>query len=191
MYAIVEIAGQQFKVEKGQEIFVNRLEGDEGARVKFEEVLLIDNRGKINVGTPVVAGATVSVKILEHLKGDKVLVFKKKRRKGYKKTNGHRDYLTRVHIENITVSAAKAKKTTVKTEKTEPKKETLKAATTDTVTKKPVSKKQKPTAEVKSQVDKKPVTKPKAKAQPKAVVKPKAETKPKAKGKDEAETQEN
>ena len=74
MYAIVEIAGQQFKVEKGQEIFVNRLEGDEGARVKFEEVLLIDNRGKISVGAPVVAGVTVSAKILEHLKGDKVLV---------------------------------------------------------------------------------------------------------------------
>ena len=178
MYAIVEIAGQQFKVEKGQEIFVNRLEGDEGARVKFEEVLLIDNRGKISVGAPVVAGATVSAKILEHLKGDKVLVFKKKRRKGYKKTNGHRDYLTRVHIENITVSAAKAKKTADKVEKTEPIKDTLKAAAGD-------------------KVDKKPVTKPKTKtkAQPKATIKPKVETKPKAKpkakAKDETETKEN
>ena len=109
MYAIVEIAGQQFKVEKGQEIFVNRLEGDEGKKVKFEDVLLVDNRGKVSVGTPKVAGASISARIIEHLKGDKVLVFKKKRRKGYKKTTGHRDYLTKVQIENISISAAKAK----------------------------------------------------------------------------------
>ena len=102
MYAIVEIAGQQFKVEKGQEIFVHRLEGEEGANLDFENVLLIEDGKKIKVGTPLVEGAKVSTKILSHLKGDKVIVFKKKRRKGYKKKNGHRQYLTKISIENIT-----------------------------------------------------------------------------------------
>jgi len=101
MYAIVEIAGQQFKVEKGQEIFVHRLEGEEGANLDFEKVLLIEDGKKIKVGTPLVEGAKVSTKILSHLKGDKVIVFKKKRRKGYKKKNGHRQYLTKISIENI------------------------------------------------------------------------------------------
>ena len=108
MYAIVEIAGQQFKVEKKQEIFVHRLEGKEGSKVEFSDVLLIDNNGKVNVGTPSIKGAVVSAKILEHLKGDKVLVFKKKRRKGYQKLNGHRDLLTKVVIENILEKAPKA-----------------------------------------------------------------------------------
>ncbi len=101
MYAIVEIAGQQFKVEENQSIFVHRLEGEEGSNVEFDKVLLIENDGKINVGTPVVEGAKVSAKILSHLKGDKVIVFKKKRRKGYRKKNGHRQYLTKLQIENI------------------------------------------------------------------------------------------
>jgi large subunit ribosomal protein L21 len=101
MYAIVEIAGQQFKVEKGQEIFVHRLEGEEGANLDFEKVLLIEDGKKIKVGTPLVEGAKVSTKILSHLKGDKVIVFKKKRRKGYKVKNGHRQYLTKIAIENI------------------------------------------------------------------------------------------
>jgi large subunit ribosomal protein L21 len=108
MYAIVEIAGQQFKVEKKQEIFVHRLEGKEGSKVEFSDVLLIDNNGKVNVGTPNIKGAMVSAKILEHLKGDKVLVFKKKRRKGYQKLNGHRDMLTKVVIESILEKAPKA-----------------------------------------------------------------------------------
>ncbi len=103
MYAIVDIAGQQFKVEKGQEVFVHRLDGDEGAKMEFEKVLLVDNKGKIQVGTPVVEGAKVSGKIVSHLKGDKVVVFKKKRRKGYQKSNGHRQYLSKVLIEKITV----------------------------------------------------------------------------------------
>ncbi len=103
MYVIVEIAGQQFKVQEGQEVFVHRLEGEPGADVKFEKVLLVDNKGKVNVGTPVIEGANVDAKIVSHLKGDKVTVFKKKRRKGYQKSNGHRQYLSKIKIEKITV----------------------------------------------------------------------------------------
>ena len=102
MYAVVEIAGQQFKVEKDQQIFVHRLDGEEGANLDFDKVLLIEDGKKIKVGTPVVEGAKVSAKIISHLKGDKVIVFKKKRRKGYKKKNGHRQYLTKISIESIT-----------------------------------------------------------------------------------------
>jgi large subunit ribosomal protein L21 len=101
MYAIVEIAGQQFKVEKDQKIFVHRLDGNEGDAVDFDKVLLVDEDGQVKVGTPAVKGAKVSGKILEHVKGDKVLVFKKKRRKGYQKMNGHRQQFTRVQIESI------------------------------------------------------------------------------------------
>lgn len=101
MYAIVDIAGQQFKVEKESKLYVNRLEGEEGAEVDFDKVLLIDNDGKVKVGTPNVKNAVVKAKILSHLKGDKVLVFKKKRRKGYQKLNGHRQLLTRIQIEDI------------------------------------------------------------------------------------------
>lgn len=101
MYAIVDIAGQQIKVEKGQEIFVNRLDGEEGAKVSFDQVLLKDNDGKVEVGTPTVSGAKVNAKILAHMQGDKVLVFKKKRRKGYQKLNGHRQQLTKIVIEGI------------------------------------------------------------------------------------------
>jgi len=102
MYAIVEIAGQQFKVEKNNQIFVHRLEGEEGASLDFDKVLLIEDGKSIKVGTPTVEGAKVSAKIISHLKGDKVIVFKKKRRKGYKKKNGHRQYLTKISIESIT-----------------------------------------------------------------------------------------
>ncbi len=101
MYAIVEIAGQQFKVEKDQQLYVHRLEGKEGSKVSFDNVLLIDNGGKVAVGAPAVTGASVSAKILEHLKGDKVIVFKKKRRKGYKVKNGHRQSFTKIQIEGI------------------------------------------------------------------------------------------
>jgi large subunit ribosomal protein L21 len=103
MYAIVDIAGQQFKVEKGQEVFVHRLEGGEGAKMDFDKVLLVDNNGKVSVGTPTVEGAKVSAKIIEHTRGDKVIVFKKKRRKGYQKATGHRQDLSKVLIEKITV----------------------------------------------------------------------------------------
>lgn len=102
MYAIVDIAGQQFKVEKDQKVFVHRLEGEEGAQVSFDQVLLVEDDKEVKVGAPTVAGASVSAKILTHLKGDKVLVFKKKRRKGYQKMNGHRQFFTQILIENIT-----------------------------------------------------------------------------------------
>jgi large subunit ribosomal protein L21 len=101
MYAIVEIAGQQFKVVKDQQLFVHRLPAEEGGKVDFEKVLLIENEGKVNIGTPNVQGAKVSATVLNHLKGDKVLIFKKKRRKGYQKMNGHRQYLTKIQINDI------------------------------------------------------------------------------------------
>ena len=103
MYAIVEIAGQQFKVSKDQKVFVHRLPNQEGEKVAFNNVLLLDNNGTITVGAPAINGASVEAKVLKHLKGDKVLIFKKKRRKGYKVKNGHRQYLTQIVIENIVV----------------------------------------------------------------------------------------
>jgi large subunit ribosomal protein L21 len=109
MYAIVNIAGQQFKVEKDQKLFVHRLEGEEGKKVSFDQVLLIDTGSKVSVGDPVVKGAAVSAKILAHVKSDKVLVFKKKKRKGYQKLNGHRQYMTQIQIETISEKAAASK----------------------------------------------------------------------------------
>jgi large subunit ribosomal protein L21 len=101
MYAIVDIAGKQFKVEKEKFIYAPLMEAEEGAAVDFDNVLLVDNDGKVKVGTPTVKGAKVSGKVLEHVKGDKVIVFKKKRRKGYRKKNGHRQQFTKVLIEDI------------------------------------------------------------------------------------------
>ena len=120
MYAIVDIAGQQFKIEKDQKIFVHRLNAEEGSKVSFDKVLLVDNDGKVNVGVPTVSGANVSATVLSHLKGEKVLVFKKKRRKGYQKMNGHRQYLTCIQIEEINgESNKKGKKVTGVKEKEE------------------------------------------------------------------------
>ena len=102
MYAIVEIAGQQFKVTKDQKIFVNKLQGEEGSKVSFDRVLLIDNEGSTKVGAPTVAGANVEATILRQCRGNKIIVFKKKRRKGYQKSNGHRQYLSQIQIDNIT-----------------------------------------------------------------------------------------
>jgi len=104
MYAIVEIAGQQFKVEKDQQIFVHRLDAEEGAKVDFDKVLLVEDGGKVNVGAPAVEGAKVTAKVISHVKGDKVLVFKKKRRKGYQKMNGHRQAFTQISIESISAN---------------------------------------------------------------------------------------
>ena len=101
MYAIVEIAGQQFKIKKDQKIYVNRLAAEEGAEVEFEKVLLEADGDKIEVGAPVVDGAKVKAKVLAHVKADKVLVFKKKRRKGYQKMNGHRQPMTHIQIEEL------------------------------------------------------------------------------------------
>jgi large subunit ribosomal protein L21 len=126
MYAIVEIAGQQFKVEKEQEIFVHRLEGEKGSSVEFGNVLLLDNNGKVTVGMPLVKGAVIQAKIIEHLRGDKVMVFHKKRRKGYQKENGHRQYLSKILIEEILTSGSKAeKKDEVKNEEAKPRKKTV------------------------------------------------------------------
>lgn len=101
MYAIVEIAGQQFKVEKGRSIYTHRLVGEANAELVFDKVLLVENDGDVKIGTPVVSGASVKATILEHLKGEKVIVFKKKRRKSYQKSNGHRQSLTKIRIEDI------------------------------------------------------------------------------------------
>lgn len=106
MYAIVDISGQQFKVEKNKKIYVHRLENQEGSTVSFDKVLLIDNDGKVLVGDPHVKGAAVNAKVVEHVKGDKVKVFKKKRRKGYQKMNGHRQLFTQIIIEDILEKAA-------------------------------------------------------------------------------------
>lgn len=107
MYAIVEIAGQQFKVEKDQKLFVHRLQEDEGKQVAFDNVLLLADGDKVTVGAPAIDGAQVGATVLKHLKGDKVIVFKKKRRKGYRKKNGHRQFLTQIQIESIVASGAK------------------------------------------------------------------------------------
>jgi len=121
MYAIVEIAGQQFKVAQDQKLFVHRLAEKEGAKVSFDKVYLLDDGKKVSIGAPAITGASVEAKVVSHLKGDKVIVFKKKRRKGYRVKNGHRQALTELVIEKIQASGAKAKKA----EATEaPKKET-------------------------------------------------------------------
>jgi large subunit ribosomal protein L21 len=120
MYAIVEIAGQQFKVSKDQKVFVHRLSEDEGTKVSFDKVLLLDDNGTVTLGAPAIEGASVEAKVLSHLKGDKVIVFKKKRRKGYKKKNGHRQSFSQIIIEGILASGSK---------KAAPKKEEAKKET--------------------------------------------------------------
>jgi large subunit ribosomal protein L21 len=104
MYAIVEIAGQQFKAEAGRRLYVHRLEAEQGSVVEFERVLLIDTDGQVKVGAPTVEGAKVICEVLSHLKGEKVIIFKKKRRKGYKKKNGHRQYFTELKINEVVVA---------------------------------------------------------------------------------------
>ena len=133
MNAIVEISGKQFKVEKDSKLFVHRLEGKEGSKVTFANVLLLDNGSKLTVGTPTVKGASIQAKILQHVKDDKVIVFKKKRRKGYKVKNGHRQALTEILIEKVNEKSAAKKADT----KTEAKKPVAKKA----ATKKPAAKK--------------------------------------------------
>jgi large subunit ribosomal protein L21 len=182
MYAIVDIAGQQFKVEKDQKLFVHRLDVEEGKKVSFDKVLLIDTGSKISVGDPVIKGASVDAKVVSHLRGDKVLVFKKKRRKGYQKLNGHRQYLTQIQIEGISEKGASAKKETAQATETAPKaaaekKPAAKAAPKATAEKKPAAKaapkataEKKPAAKAAPKTDaaKKPAAKkPAAKAAPK------------------------
>jgi large subunit ribosomal protein L21 len=136
MYAIVEIAGQQFKVAKDQKVFVHRLAQDEGSNVSFDQVLLLDDGKAVTLGAPAITGASVEAKVVKHLKGDKVIVFKKKRRKGYRVKNGHRQALTEILIEGISAkggakkAAPKAKAEKAKApaaKKAAPKKEAPKA----------------------------------------------------------------
>ena len=129
MYAIVEIAGQQFKVAKDQKVFVNRLAGEEGDEVSFDKVLLAGDGDNITLGAPAIEGALVGAKISRHLKGDKVIVFKKKRRKGYQKKNGHRQSLTEIVIGDISLKGGK--KAAPKAEK----KEEAKAESSDDLSK--------------------------------------------------------
>ena len=131
MYAIVEIAGQQFKVSKDQKVYVNRLANEEGSKVSFDKVLLLDDNGNVTLGAPAIEGASVEAKVLQHLKGDKVIVFKKKRRKGYKKRNGHRQYLSQIVIETISATGGK---------KAAPKKEAVPVVEEDEAPKKKVAK---------------------------------------------------
>ena len=151
MYAIVEIAGQQFKVEKDQKYFVHQLDAKPGSKVTFENVLLLDDKGKVTVGSPSVNGVEVTAKIEQHLLGDKVIVFKKKRRKGYAVKNGHRQRLTEITVQEIGKKSA-TKKTTPKAEakkvvskevapKTEAKKVAVKKAPAKKITPKAESKK--------------------------------------------------
>jgi len=178
MYAIVDIAGQQFKVEKDQKLYVHRLEVEEGKKVSFQKVLLIDTGNKVSVGNPVVKGASVDAKVISHMKADKVLVFKKKRRKGYQKLNGHRQYMTQIQIEAISETGSAAKKV-APAAKAAPKaaaekKPAAKATPKATAEKKPAAKAttaKKPAAKTtaaKTSAAKKPAAKkPAAKAAPK------------------------
>lgn len=165
MYAIVDIAGQQLKVEKNQKVFVNRIDAEEGTKIDFDKILLVDNDGKINVGTPTVKDMVVSATIVTHLKDDKIKVFKKKRRKGYKVLNGHRQQLTELLINDIAAGKATNKPTAKKAEKPVAKK-----AETKTAAKPEAKKAEKPATENKSE---KTATKP---ATAKKETKPKTTT---------------
>ena len=185
MYAIVDVAGQQFKVTKDQKIFVHRLDGEEGDKVEFDKILLIDNDDKVEVGEPVIKGALIRGKILEHMRGDTVKVFKKKRRKGYKVLKGHREYLSHIIIDEIiekgatksvvkkeTAKADQTQKATpkaVSTKKTVAKSSEAKTATTKTVKttpaiKKPAAEKAKPKTVTKTSTKKATTKKSESKA---------------------------
>jgi large subunit ribosomal protein L21 len=124
MYAIVEISGKQFKVEKKQKLFVNRINKEEGKKVSFDNVLMFSDGNKLSIGCPTVSGVKVDAKVLKHLKSDKVIVFKKKRRKGYKVRNGHRQLITQIEINDIISGVSKKSSS----EKKEVKKQTVKSA---------------------------------------------------------------
>ena len=162
MYAIVEIAGQQFKVEEGKKIFVHRLEAEEGANVEFEKVLLIEDDGKITIGEPVISDYVVDGVVLDHMRGDKVIVFKKKRKKGYRIKNGHRQNFSQVEIVSIGLKGAPKKAV----KKAEPK---VKAKASE----EPVKEKKTPAKKVAVKKEEAPVKK--------SAVKKPAEKKPAAK----------
>ncbi|NNM23176.1 MAG: 50S ribosomal protein L21 [Flavobacteriaceae bacterium] len=165
MYAIVEIAGQQFKVAKDQKVFVNRLATEEGKKVSFDTVLLIGDGDKVTVGAPAINGAQVGAKVVKHLKGDKVIVFKKKRRKGYRVKNGHRQSLSEIIIESIVASGAKKSATT----------------STKATANKPAKKEAAPKVEPKKAAPKATASKKEAKATPKKETKAAAPKKTPAK----------
>ena len=144
MYAIVEIAGHQYKVQKDQQVFVNRLDAKEGAKIKFDKVLLMDKGGDVTVGAPAISGLAVHATVERHLKGDKVLVFKKKRRKGYQKLNGFRPYLTEIRITDIKKGAAKKAAPKKEEAAAEEKPAAKKAAAKKAAAKKPAAKKAAP-----------------------------------------------
>jgi len=167
MYAIVEIAGQQFKVEEGKKIFVHRLKAEDGKQIDFEKVLLIEEEGKVTVGEPVIPNAKVEGKVINQVRGDKVIVFKKKRKKGYRVKNGHRQNFTQVEIVSING-------------KTSPKKQVVKKVVAEVAAEAaPEVSKEKKSAAKKAET-KKPETKKAAEKKPAAK---KAETKKPAKGK--------
>ena len=138
MYAVVEIQGSQFKVEKDQKLFVNRIDAKEGSKVSFDNVLLVDDGKKVQVGKPSLSGTSVEAKVVAHKKDDKVIVFKKKRRKGYKVKNGHRQAITEIIIQGISEKKASPKKEVETTKKTTPTKKTT-ATMKTTATKKTTS----------------------------------------------------
>jgi large subunit ribosomal protein L21 len=168
MYAIVEIAGQQFKVELGKKIFVHRQEDEEGADVKFDQVLLIEDEGKITIGEPTIKDAVVEGVVVDHVRGDKVIVFKKKRKKGYRVKNGHRQNFTQVEIVSINGKGEPRKAT--------PKKEPK--ATETTVTEAPVKEKKTAAKKVAAKQEEAPAKKS---AEKKTAEKKVAEKKPAAK----------
>ena len=146
MYAIVEIAGLQYKVEKDQRLYVNRLNVEAGKKVKFDRVLLIEEKGDVKVGAPVIDGAVIEATVNSEVKGDKVLIFKKKRRKGYQKMNGHRQIFTSITINKITAKAPANKAAAKATEEKEaaPKAAAKKPAAKKPAAKKPAAKKAAP-----------------------------------------------
>ena len=163
MYVIVDIAGQQYKVEKDQKIYVNRLEGEAGSKIDFDKVLLVEDNGKVQIGMPLVKNMVVSASIVSHVKGDKVKVFKKKRRKGYQVLNGHRQSMTQILIEGIGEGQAKARPAVKK--ETKPKAQAVPVVDKGTDTE--VDKKSETAKEVKTVVEKVEKTaKPKTKEKP-------------------------
>jgi len=141
MYAVVEIQGSQFKVEKDQKLFVNRIDAKEGSKVSFDNVLLVDDGKKVQVGKPNISGTSVEAKVVAHKKDDKVIVFKKKRRKGYKVKNGHRQAITEIIIQGISEKKASPKKEEVITKKTTAAKKTTATKKTTAVKKTTATKK--------------------------------------------------
>ena len=165
MYAIVEIAGQQFKVEEGKKIFVHRLEAEEGANLEFDKVLLIEDNGKITIGEPVISDFVVDGVVLDHMRGDKVIVFKKKRKKGYRIKNGHRQNFSQVEI--VSIGPKGAPKKAVK--KAEPKIKEARVTEESVKVKKAPAKKtaaKKEEASAKKSTEKKPAEKKPASKKP-------------------------